>query len=71
MSHLRIDWTSLVYVRLVQMHHLYNKLVSTAYKIFENYVLFLLQHYCQHLTQLFLKFLYKIVTDTIFNILFK
>jgi hypothetical protein len=41
-----IDWISLVYVLLVRMHHFYNKLVSIAYKMFENCVLFLLQHYC-------------------------
>jgi hypothetical protein len=48
-----IDWVSLVYVLLVRMHHFYNKLVSIAYKIFENCILFLLQHYCQHLNKLF------------------
>jgi len=65
-----IDWVGLVYVPLVQMHHFYNKLVSIAYKFFENCVLFLLQHCCQHFNQLFsFQILYQVVT--IFNLLLK
>jgi hypothetical protein len=62
-----MDWIALVYVRLVQMHHFYNKMVSIAYGIFENCVLFLLQHCCQHLNQLFFLVFMQIVT--IFNFL--